>query len=120
MEIFWICSKLWSLNFGFLGFFGGPGGFRKVREVCRKNFPQFSSKSDFLVTSYDQKTKSSRLLNSRLSKFECIGFSCSDVNSRGALFLTVGSKILAFLRLLEVLEVLERSTRLIEKPSSIC
>ena len=57
VEMFWIFSKFWSLNFGFPRFFLGPGGFRKVREVCRKNFPQFSSESDFLVTSYDQKTE---------------------------------------------------------------
>ena len=57
VELFWIFSKFCSLNFGFPGFFGGPMGFRKVREVCRKNFLQFSFKSDFRKTSYDQKTE---------------------------------------------------------------
>ena len=40
-----------------LFFFGGPGGVREVREVNRKNALLFSSKSDLLVPSYDQKTK---------------------------------------------------------------
>ena len=37
--------------------FGGPGGFRKVQEVYRKNFLLFSSRSDFMVSSYVQKAK---------------------------------------------------------------
>ena len=37
--------------------FGGPGGFRKVREADRKNFLLFSSGSGLMVPSYDQKTK---------------------------------------------------------------
>ena len=32
-------------------------GFRKLREVCRIHFHQFSSKSHGVVTSYDQKNK---------------------------------------------------------------
>ena len=40
----------------FPGFFGGPGGFREVREACRKNFHQFSSKMLRRIPSYDQKT----------------------------------------------------------------
>ena len=35
--------------------FGGPGGFQKIREVCRKNLCLFSSKSDFIVPSYEEK-----------------------------------------------------------------
>ena len=38
-------------------FFGGPGGFRKVREVNRKIFPLFSSKALRRVNFYDQKTE---------------------------------------------------------------
>ena len=44
-------------HFGFLEVFGGPGGFRKVREACRKIVHLVSSKSDGVVPSYDQKTK---------------------------------------------------------------
>ena len=36
--------------------FGGFGGFRKVREVNWKNFFLFSSISDLMAPSYDQKT----------------------------------------------------------------
>ena len=36
--------------------FGGPGGFRKVREVIWKNFLLVSSRSDLMVPSYGQKT----------------------------------------------------------------
>ena len=36
--------------------FGGPEGFRKVREADKMNFLQMSLKSNFMVPSYDQKT----------------------------------------------------------------
>ena len=36
--------------------FGGLGWFRKVREVNWKNFLLFSTKSDWMVQSYDQKS----------------------------------------------------------------
>ena len=35
----------------------GPEGFRKIREVCRKNFLQISLKSNFMVPSDEQKAK---------------------------------------------------------------
>ena len=37
--------------------FGGPGGFRKVREAGRNKFLQFSSKSDLMVLSDGKKQK---------------------------------------------------------------
>ena len=37
-----ICSKCRSLNFGFTGFIGGPGGFRKVPEVKKKKTSVFA------------------------------------------------------------------------------
>ena len=45
------------LNVGFAEVFGGPGGFRKVREAGSKNFLLVSSKSDLMVPSYDQKNR---------------------------------------------------------------
>ena len=64
------CFRCKSISlFGFSEVFGGPAGFRKVREVCRKNFLRYSSKSDFMVSSYDQKTNSRRL-TPRVLKFE--------------------------------------------------
>ena len=56
-DFFPVFLKNRSLKVGFSQVFGGPGGFRKVREVNRKNFLQVSSKSHGVVTSYDQKTK---------------------------------------------------------------
>ena len=50
--------------------FERPGGFKKFREVYGKNFLQISSKSDFMLPSYDQKAKMARLLTSRVLKFE--------------------------------------------------
>ena len=41
----------------FLVVFGGPGGFRKLREACGNNFHQVSSKSEGLVTSYEEKSE---------------------------------------------------------------
>ena len=34
----------------------GPGGSKKVREACRKNFLLFSCNMDSVVPSYDEKT----------------------------------------------------------------
>ena len=39
---FIFASIFWSLNFSFSLVLGGPGGFRKVREVKRKNVDQFA------------------------------------------------------------------------------
>ena len=44
-------------NLGFLQVFGGPGGFRKLREACRKNFHLVAPKKNGVVPSYDQKPK---------------------------------------------------------------
>ena len=41
--------------FAFSEVFGGPGGFRKVREAGRNNFLLFSPASDFMVPSYGEK-----------------------------------------------------------------
>ncbi len=46
-----------SLYFGFPAVWGGPGGFRKVREAKRNNFSKFSSKTHVMVPSYDKKIK---------------------------------------------------------------
>ena len=35
--------------------FGGPGGFRKLREACRKNFHLVAPLITSVVTSYDRK-----------------------------------------------------------------
>ena len=43
-------------EFDFPELFGGPEGFRKVREVNRKNFLPFPSKCDLMVPSNDQIT----------------------------------------------------------------
>ena len=45
-------------NLGFRMVFGGPGGFRKIREADRMNFLQLSSKSDLMISSHDQKANS--------------------------------------------------------------
>ena len=37
--------------------FGGPGGFKKLREASRTNFHLISCQLDLMVPSYDQKTK---------------------------------------------------------------
>ena len=42
---------------GFSKVLGGPGGFKKVREAGRIHLHLSSSRSDFMVPSYDQKTK---------------------------------------------------------------
>ena len=56
--IVWGGSKRFGLsNVGFPQVFGGPGGFRKVREAGRKNFLLFSSGSDFMVPIADHQTK---------------------------------------------------------------
>ena len=39
-------------HLGFLQVFGGPGGFRKLREVCRKNFHLVAPLISPVVTSY--------------------------------------------------------------------
>ena len=43
------------LNFVFWGFWGGPGGFKKLREACRKNFHLVAPFKTSMVPSYDQK-----------------------------------------------------------------
>ena len=48
--------------------FGGPGGFRKVRDTNRNDFISFSSKSDLMVPNYE-KTKQVMLKRQRL--FQC-------------------------------------------------
>ena len=66
---------LLSKKVGFPEVYVGPGGFKKVREACRNNFHQFSWKLVLGAPSYDQKTANkSRLLTSRLLKFERIRF----------------------------------------------
>ena len=40
---------------GFSGLEEGPGGFRKLREACRKNFHLVAPPKTSVVTSYDQK-----------------------------------------------------------------
>ena len=50
-------EHLGSEQFGFWVVFGGPGGFKKLREACRKKIHQFSSKSELMVPSYDRKNK---------------------------------------------------------------
>ena len=53
-----VFSKCWFLKMlGFGWFFGGPGGFDKLREACRNNFHQVSSRSELVVPSYDKRTK---------------------------------------------------------------
>ena len=42
-----------SEHVGLLVVFGGPGGRKQIREACRKNFHNFSSKSELMVPSYD-------------------------------------------------------------------
>ena len=37
--------------------FGGPGGFKKLREASRKKINLISCKLDLMVPSYDQKNK---------------------------------------------------------------
>ena len=50
-----------SKIFGFPEVFEGFGGFRKLREACGKNFHLISCKSTSVVTSYDQKTKTTAI-----------------------------------------------------------
>ena len=51
-------SKNFGLkNFGFTEVFGGPEGFRKLREACRKNFHQVSSKSELVRPTNKEKDK---------------------------------------------------------------
>ena len=46
---------LYLLYNRFLAFSWGPGGFRELREACRKHFHPSWYLSDAVVTSYDQK-----------------------------------------------------------------
>ncbi len=46
-----------SKQIGFSKVFGGPGGFKKLREASRKKIHLISCKLDLMVPSYDQKTK---------------------------------------------------------------
>ena len=55
--VFIVFSFFGSLNLGFPQGFGGPGGFRKLREACRKNFHLVVPLVTLGVTSYDRKTK---------------------------------------------------------------
>ncbi len=50
-------KRVVSEHFEFGVVFGGPGGFKKLREACRKNVHQSSSKSEIMGPSYDRKTK---------------------------------------------------------------
>ena len=38
---------------GLVSVFGGPGGFEKLREACRKNIHLVSSESELVAPSYD-------------------------------------------------------------------
>ena len=64
------CSIFFRKHFGSSEAFGGPGGFRKLREACRKNFHLVAHSKTSVVTSYDQKQSFSRVLTSRLLKLE--------------------------------------------------
>ena len=46
-----------KMLFFFPQVFGGPESFREVLEAGEMNFVQISSKANFMVPSYDQKTK---------------------------------------------------------------
>ena len=62
-------SKFWSLNFGFPLVLGGFGGYRRLREACRKHFHQMAPLLALGITSYDRKTKkvNEYLINEYLS-----------------------------------------------------
>ena len=49
--------KFQTLFFGFPQVFLLPSGFKRLREACRKNFHQFSSKTLREIRSYDPKTQ---------------------------------------------------------------
>ena len=50
-------EKFGPNNFGFLEVFGDPGGFRKLREACRKKIHLVAPPKTSVVPSYDQKNK---------------------------------------------------------------
>ena len=50
-------KTLVSEHFGFLVVFGGPGGFKNLREACGIRFHLSWYLYAFMVPSYDQKTK---------------------------------------------------------------
>ena len=53
----YVFKHLFSEQLGFSCFYQGPGGFRKLREACRKNFHLVAPPKTSVVTIYDQKTK---------------------------------------------------------------
>ena len=57
ITIFGVFEFFVSKTICFSKVFGGPGGFKKLREASTKNFHLISCKLDLMVPSYDQKTK---------------------------------------------------------------
>ena len=55
VSFFGILQKDCLYNVGFLEVFGGPGGFRMVREAEKKNVHQFPSTTHGRVPVYDKK-----------------------------------------------------------------
>ena len=51
--------------------FAGPGGLEKLRKSCRLNFHLFSSRSELMLPSYNQKTNMLTTTKWRLLSLEC-------------------------------------------------
>ena len=58
VNVCWFSKKNVVKRISFSEVFEGLGRFKKVREACRNNFHLFSSKSELMVPSYDQRNNS--------------------------------------------------------------
>ena len=90
---------------GFPEAFGGPGGFKKLREACRKNFHLVAPLKNSVVTNYDQKNDK---INDQKSHDH---YAQKLILVKTKIFNILTLKNSVFLRFTVVLDGVERSRR---------